>query len=273
MKPTIEHVISKDKTKISYRAFQSQKPGIIVVPGALTTAEDFDGLSRELSRYFSVFTIDRRGRGSSGSQGDDYSVTKEIEDIEAVKKRTGAVYLFGHSYGGFLSLEFARVHKDIEKLVVYEPGVSIKNSIPMGWAQEAQSYLEKGKSLDAFVAFVRAMNPDSTRGPRWLLKVMLPVFIRKNEREQKYALLNSAIREHAEEARLDSTHLNYQAIKADALIMRGGKINATRVAFDAITRDIPEIHSQIFEKLDHFGPERQPKELARAIEAFIGKAA
>lgn len=273
MIPNIDHVTSKDGTIISYRVFASRLPGLIVVPGALAIAKDFDGLASELAKYFSVYTIDRRGRGGSGPQGADYSVIKELEDIEAIQAKTGAVYLFGHSYGGFIGLEYARLYGGLKKLVVYEPGVSVNNSISMEWAEEAQTYLENGKPLDAFVSFVRSMNPDSAKAPRWVVKTMLPIFIRKDERRQKYALLATTIREHAEEARLDSTHFNYRSITADTLMLRGGKMSVTHAAFDAIIEAVPNIQSKTFEKMDHFGPERQPRIVAAAIKTFVSQSA
>lgn len=266
---TTAQITSKDGTPISYNKCGAG-PGILVLPGALATARDFNGLAHELAQYFTVYTIDRRGRAASGDNK-EYSIKKEIEDVEAVRAQTGAEYVFGHSFGGFLALEFARNHKQIKKLVVYEPGISVDGSIAMDWAVSATKYLEQDRPLDAFVEFVRAMNPDSAKAPRWILKRMLPVFIKKTELQQKYALLPGTIREHAEEARLDSTHRNYVEIGADVMLMRGSKINATSPAFEAMTRDISVFQHVTFKKLDHFGPEKDPKAIAKTIYQFVAQ--
>jgi pimeloyl-ACP methyl ester carboxylesterase len=80
--------------------------------------------ARALSEHFTVHTIERRGRGESGPQGDDYSIVKECEDVLALQAETGAALLVGHSYGGLVALEVARNNRAFSRIAVYEPGVS-----------------------------------------------------------------------------------------------------------------------------------------------------
>lgn len=65
-------VVSADGTAIAYRTL-GKGPAVLIVPGALAVAADFDAFARELAERFTVHTIERRGRGESGPQGDDYS--------------------------------------------------------------------------------------------------------------------------------------------------------------------------------------------------------
>jgi pimeloyl-ACP methyl ester carboxylesterase len=102
----VSSVTSADGTTISYRS-TGTGPGLIVVPGALALATDFDPLAAALAGRFTVHTIERRGRGASGPQGDNYSADLECADIEAVRAATGARFVLGHSFGGFLTLEAA----------------------------------------------------------------------------------------------------------------------------------------------------------------------
>jgi pimeloyl-ACP methyl ester carboxylesterase len=263
-------VRSKDGTTIGYRQY-GKGPGIIVLPGALATAKDFDGLTAALGGYFTVYTVNRRGRPGSGEQGADYSIQKEIDDVAAVQRATKAEYMFGHSFGGFLALEYARSRADIKKVIVYEPGVSVGGSISMDWEPQATKYLSQNKPLDAFVDFVRAMNPDSARAPRWVLRTLLPLFMKKSERLQKYALLSGTIKEHAEEARLNDTYPNYKNISADVLLLRGSKESAATSAFKVLEQEFPAWQTQVFSKLDHFGPEKAPGQIADAVYAFAVK--
>lgn len=55
---------------ISYRT-TGTGPGLVIVPGALALATDFDRLAAALAARFTVHTIERRGRGASGPQGDN----------------------------------------------------------------------------------------------------------------------------------------------------------------------------------------------------------
>ena len=267
---TTKIVHSKDGTTITYRQC-GKGPGLIVVPGALAMAKDFDHFAAELGRHFTVYTVNRRGRPGSGGQGANYSIQKEIADVDAVQQATNAQYIFGHSFGGFLALEYGRSRPHIKKVVVYEPGVSVGGSITMDWVHHSTKHLDNNRPLDAFVEFVRAMNPDSAKAPRWVLKAMLPLFIPKAERQQKYALLPSTIKEHAEEVRLNDTHHNYKEISADVLLVRGGKANATTPATQTLGEVFSTWQTHTFPKLDHFGPEKAPRKIASAVHQFAVK--
>src|SRR5438477_554967 len=56
--------------------------------------------ARALAEHFTVHIIERRGRGRSSPQGDDYSMDKEREDVLALQQQTGAAFLVDHSFGG-----------------------------------------------------------------------------------------------------------------------------------------------------------------------------
>ena len=96
-------VTSADGTVISYLTTGSGPP-VIVIPGTLETAADFALFADLLGQRHTVHTIERRGRGLSGPQGDEYGMIKECEDIAAVQKlATGSTLMFGHSYGGLIA--------------------------------------------------------------------------------------------------------------------------------------------------------------------------
>lgn len=166
-----QHVVSNDGTIISYKSIGSGI-SIIIVPGALSTTENYTSLAIELSTYFKVNVIERRGRGKSGKQGEDYSILKECEDVFAIQDKTKSQFLFGHSYGGLISLEVARIKQTFSKIAVYEPGVSINKSIPINWATDYKSNLTKGKNIDAFADFVMGMG-NAPKMPNWIFKYIL----------------------------------------------------------------------------------------------------
>jgi pimeloyl-ACP methyl ester carboxylesterase len=241
---------------------------------ALAIASDFDEFARELADRFTVHTIERRGRGQSGPQGHGYSIDSECDDVKAVQAATGAKLLFGHSFGGFIALETARRSNVFEKLAVYEPGVSIDGSIDMSWAPAAQAQLGRGEQLAAFITFARGVNPQTTgKAPRWLLRLILPLAIRKREREQKYRLLPATIPEHAEAARLDNTYDSYRGITAEVLLMVGKQANATGVgrAGKRLLAVLPRATLAEFPALDHFGPEKRPEQVAESVSAFFSQ--
>ena len=78
-----------------------------------------------LEERFTVYAIDRRGRGGSGD-GHGYDTEREFEDVAAVIGSVGEpVNLLGHSYGAFCVLEAALLIKNIRKLVLYDPGIEV----------------------------------------------------------------------------------------------------------------------------------------------------
>jgi pimeloyl-ACP methyl ester carboxylesterase len=271
---TTHTMVSQDGAKISYLTLGSG-PSVLVIPGALSIAADYVPFARALAGWFTVHIIERRGRGLSSPQGADYSIRKECEDVLAVQRETGASALVGHSYGGLVTLEVARSTPAFTKVAVYEPGVSIDGSIPMGWMPGYQQKLAEQKYLDAFVEFAIGTGPDRGRNtPPWLMKLLLPLFMSSRERKERLSLLHESLREHQEVARLDSSYENYRAITADVLLMFGGKSASSWVnlAMERLAVVLPRSETREFPKLDHFGIDKKaPQEVARAVSTYFLK--
>src|ERR1700693_4686672 len=217
-------VISRDGTKIGYLSV-GDGPSVLVIPGVPAMAADYAAFARALSEHFAVHTIERRGRGESGPQGDDYSIVKECEDVLALQAKTGASLLVGHSYGGLVALEVARNNKAFHNIAVYEPGVSIDGSMPTKWMPGYEKNLAEKKNVDAFVEFTLADAPPRIqRMPPWLMKLLLLVLGRcSRQYRQMLGLLHQNLREWREIARLDSSCENYREVAGGVLLMYGGK--------------------------------------------------
>ena len=271
---TTQAVLSQDGATISYLTM-GNGPSVIVIPGTLSMAADYAAFGRALAEQFTVHIIERRGRGLSSSQGADYSIRKECEDVLALQRQTGASALVGHSFGGFVALEVARSNPSFTKVAVYEPGVSIEGAIPMGWMPRYQQKLAEQKYLDAFVEFIRGMGPQYTRIlPRWYMKLLIPLIMSPHERKQRLGLLHECLREHQEEARLDSSYENYREITADVLLMYGGKSKTTWVnlTMERLAAVLPRSETREFPQLDHFGiDQKAPQAVARVVSASFLK--
>jgi len=100
-------VVSKDGTTIGYRQF-GKGPGVILVHGGMKTSQDFMKLAVAMSDAFTVYVVDRRGRGLSGPHGTEFSVDKEVDDMQALIAKTGAHSVFGLSAGALVVLRAAR---------------------------------------------------------------------------------------------------------------------------------------------------------------------
>lgn len=120
----MEQVRSADGTPIAYERSGSG-PALVLVHGALGDHNAWFALVPLLAPHFTLYTIDRRGRGGSGDTP-PYAVEREVEDILAVIDTiNGPVTLFGHSSGAVLSLAVARRAPAVQKLIVYEPPIPV----------------------------------------------------------------------------------------------------------------------------------------------------
>jgi pimeloyl-ACP methyl ester carboxylesterase len=268
----LNHATSSDGTLICYLTTGSGTP-IIVLPGVLSTAEDYAVFAEALGQRQTVHTVQRRGRGGSDPQGDHYSITTECDDLAAVQEATGSIMLFGHSYGGLIALEAARTGQPFSKVAVYEPGVSVCGSISTAWMPAYRRSLAARKPLDAFARFSVGSGPRRARSlPVWAMKLLLPLFISSDERHQIYGLLAENLREHEVVGRLDDSYPGYDQIKASVLLMFGEKSDLDWVApaVRALVATIPTIAVQAFPKLDHFGPDKSGAvEVAEAVSSFF----
>src|SRR5690349_14752157 len=97
-------VTSKDGTTIGYRRL-GHGPAVVLLHGSMESAHSHIELAAALADAFTVYLPDRRGRGLSGPYSAEYSVQKDIEDMDALLTQTGAHYVFGISSGAIIWLQ------------------------------------------------------------------------------------------------------------------------------------------------------------------------
>ena len=249
-------------------------PGVVLVPGALSTADDYRHLAAALSGRFTVHTVQRRGRGRSGPQGDRYGIERECEDVEAVAARTGSAFLFGHSYGGLIVLRAAgRPGAPYRRVAVYEPGVSVNGLIPMHWLPRYRSALNRHRPLDALAILSVATGPaQGRRMPIWAMRIILVLVMSPARRRAMTPLLEPAILEHEQIARFDDTAADYRGIAAPTLLLSGQRSRLAYVpaAVAALKTVLADVHTLELPGLDHFGPNSaRPDQIADALTAFF----
>jgi pimeloyl-ACP methyl ester carboxylesterase len=100
-------------------------PPLVLVHGTAADHSRWGPVLPALEERFTVYAVDRRGRGGSGDS-DEYAVEREFEDIAAVVDSLGEpVNLLGHSYGALVALEAALLTRNVRKLVLYDPGIEV----------------------------------------------------------------------------------------------------------------------------------------------------
>jgi pimeloyl-ACP methyl ester carboxylesterase len=115
---------SVDSTPIAYWR-SGEGPPLVLVHGAPAYHTRWAPVLPAFEQRFTVYAIDRRGRGGSGDS-DDYTIEREFEDVAAVADSLGEpANLLGHSYGTLCVLEAALLSRNLRKLVIYEPAIDL----------------------------------------------------------------------------------------------------------------------------------------------------
>ncbi len=151
----MEKVTSKDGTIIGFRKSGSG-PALLLVHGTTADHRRWAGILPTLEQHFTVYAMDRRGRGAS-TDAQQYAVVHEAEDIAAVVGDIGEpVFVLGHSYGAVCALESTLLTDKIRRLVLYEP--PIPTGIPMYPEQvpeRMQALIDKDSLEAALELFMR----------------------------------------------------------------------------------------------------------------------
>ncbi len=179
----MESVISNDGTRIAFYRGGIGAPLVLIHgTGGSNPAVGWTSVVPLLEKQFSVYAVDRRGRGNS-SDNPIYAVEREFEDVAAVVDSIGEpVNLLGHSYGGLCALEATLITGNVRKLILYEPAVNLSlpaSAGPDQITEKIQRLLDEGNRDDALILFyskVAMMQPEEIEqmkmSPSWAGRIM-----------------------------------------------------------------------------------------------------
>lgn len=284
---TTGSVTSKDGTVISYRQL-GNGPGVVLLHGAMMSSQLFMKLGTALSDSFTVYIPDRRGRGLSGPFGGEYGIQKEVEDLDAIFKQTNAHDVFGLSAGALITLEATRHLPAIHKAALYEPPLSIDNSIPvvMPFVARLNREIAEGEMANAMVTFIQNFAKYFER--RLLLLSVLPrpilakFFVRVLQNDAN----NVKGGDVPFQALLPTLHFDLQLIgdtagtletfrgvKADVLLLGGSKSpSVLKQALDALGETLPRAKRVELQGVGHQAPtdRGQPERIVPHLRRFFG---
>ena len=147
--PVVEHVTSRDGTRIGFHR-SGEGPSLVLLHGATGAHWSFRYILPLLVERFTLYAVDRRGRGESGD-ATDYAIEREFEDVAAIVDLLGEpANVFGHSYGATVALGALLATSNIDRLVVYEasPGISV---VPHEYLERIEKLVEGGEREEALV--------------------------------------------------------------------------------------------------------------------------
>ncbi len=278
-------VTSKDGTKIGYRQMGSG-PGIILMHGGANASQHFMTLGIALSDAFTVYIPDRRGRGLSGPFGEDYSMQKEVEDLDAIIKKTGAHNAFGLSSGALILLQAALQLPSLHKAALYEPPLDVDNSIMdiLSFMPRFDREIAEGKLAEATVTqlkdFGKYFVPSWITGlPRFLLILFFKLYYRNEEKNIKdddvsfTILIPSFHYDYELVVEMKGTLENFKAVSGEVLLIGGSKSPYfLKHTLDELNKVLPNVNRVELEGLGHGGsldsgkPERVSKELKKFFQ-------
>ena len=270
--------VTSDGATIGYRQIGSG-PGIILLHGGMQASLNYMRLAAALSDAFTVYVPDRRERGLSGPYGDQYSIAKECEDVDALLDKTGAHFLFGHSSGGLIALQAALTLPSIHKVAVYEPPLSLHGSVPMSWVPRYEREVARGKLASAMITLVKGLKLSRvvTFLPRWLLLPLTKLALRSNKQTLKpgdvsmEALIPTMRFDQQLVKEMDNSLGSFKAMRAEVFLLGGDKSPAfLREALDALSKTLPRVERVELRGLGHDAPnETAPERVSKELRAFF----
>lgn len=255
-------VLSTDGTPIAY-ARSGNGPPLVLVHGTTADHTRWAPILAALGQHFTVYAVDRRGRGASGDS-DPYAIERELDDVAAVVDSIGeSVMLVGHSYGAICSLEASLRAKRVNKLVLYEP--PIPAGIPFyarDFITRLEALLIKGDRAGVVTTFFAEV-------------VRMPA----NELTQLQSLPNWGARVAAahtipRELRASSAYrfdpARFAAFATPTLLLLGGESPSLfKAAIDTVHAALPSTEVVILPGQQHMAINTAPALFAREVVRFL----
>jgi pimeloyl-ACP methyl ester carboxylesterase len=232
-----------------------------MVHGAGSGKWGFELVRPLLEPHFTVWAMDRRGRGDSGD-AEDYSLAREFEDVAAVVREGGdGAVLFGHSYGALVSAGAAARLEGLERLVLYEA--------PMGgvladeeWQKRFEAHLAAGDPDAAMRLFLHDVGGYS--------HVEVDVMEGAPAWQQRLAAAPAVPREVRAERELATDSLALERLDPACLLVVGSDspdwASRSTEAFAAL---IPGARVRTLEGQGHGAAVSAPALLAAELERFL----
>jgi pimeloyl-ACP methyl ester carboxylesterase len=260
----MEKVISRDGTAIAYHRLGSGPPLIMVHGSGASNPTAWTGVTDVLQEHFTVFAMERRGYRESGD-APAYDLAHEVQDVAAlVEKAGGKANLLGHSYGALVALEAARLIPDLEKLVLYEPGMPVPDVplYPSGVVDRLEEMLDAGDPEGALTILYRdiAQIPDQQlqelkSSPMWAARV---------------AAAGNAVRE----ARVEDSYLfaaeQVRQIRVPTLLLLGEETTGSlKAATESLASTLPNRRVAVLPGQQHLAMYTAPEILTRELLKFL----
>jgi pimeloyl-ACP methyl ester carboxylesterase len=260
---TLLRATSQDGTVIGVRR-SGNGPPLLLIHGTTADHRRWAGISPRLEERFTVYAMDRRGRGMSGD-GPVYALEREAEDIAAVLEvMSEPTFVLGHSYGALTSLESALLTDRIRRMILYEPPVPVEaSSFPAGASERMRVLLDRDENEAALEIFFREVvgMPDH----EFEVYRNLPVW------PVRVALAPTIPREMAIEHTYRFAPERFSELRIPTLLLVGGDSPPLfQRALEAVAEALPSGQVAVMPGEQHVAMDTNPELFLREVLAFLG---
>jgi len=265
----MDSIPSQDGTPI--RCFRrGHGPAILLIHGTAADHSRWAPIVPALQRHFTVYAMDRRGRGGSGDAG-SYRMEDEFADVAAVlgKIENGPVDVVGHSYGGICAMESVCRGARIRRLVLYEPPVAVLQGGGGGGGGKASEAIGNVRRLiaegDREGALTYFYGQIAQTPPRALTAMRaLPDW------SKKVRAVHTVLRELEAMARYELRPERFRTWSIPTRLLLGGDSPPVyRAGIERMQAILPGSSIAVLEGQGHMAMKTAPKLFAREIVEFL----
>jgi len=229
---------------------------------------------------------DRRTLGLSDTHNKNYSIQKEVEDLDALLTKTGAHNVFGVSSGGIITLQAALTLPAIHKAAIYEPPLSFTRSEATAILARFDEYMAQGKVAAALITAMKGAQmgpPIFNAMPRWLLELLTNMAMKSEDKKGSGGYVPMRVLAPAMHydfqlvVEMSEKLESFSDVRSEVLLLGGSKSPAfLKVALDALEKVLPHVKRVEFPGLGHAaswntGRGGQPGPVAQELRRFFAE--
>jgi pimeloyl-ACP methyl ester carboxylesterase len=260
----MEKIRSRDGTEIGYEKAGSGPP-LLLIHGTGTAHERWIPVYPFFEKQFTIYALDRRGRGNSPDTGKAYAIEREFEDIAALVDIIGEpANVFGHSFGGICSIGAALLTNNIRRLVLYEPPLHHYDDpyVSSPLMEKFETLLSKGDREGIIMTFMK----EAVKMPDHEIKQALTM----PSWPFRLAAAHTLPREGNANNTLRFSPSQLKKIAPPTLLLLGGNSPEPMAQATAMLREnMPHAETVILPGQQHVAMETAPELLAKEVIAFL----
>jgi pimeloyl-ACP methyl ester carboxylesterase len=255
-------VKSKDGILLSCRR-SGKGPPLVLVHGAGNYSARWHPILALLEDEFSIFALDRRGRGESGDTP-HYALEREFDDVVSVVDSIARpADVLGHSLGGICAVEAALRTKNIRKLILYEPPIPV------------HAPLISEETLNRLDALLKAGDLERVLTTVMQEVIRMPGSDLENLRKsptwnERVAIAHTLPREFRAANAYQLAGERFRDWSTPTLLMLGGNSPPMfKEAIDALASALPRSRTVILEGQQHIAIDTAPTLFAKEVRNFL----